>query len=161
MAQTGKWVPISPGAREGAAVPRVNQRPEASTQTYLKGAPVMRSVGYISAQTVNNATAILGFARIAGQSGASDGAKDASYFVATPQAWFCITMSGTLAQSHFGSVLGLISNASTQWYAATLTSISSTANLRCEGWDTTRWAIGDVNPEIFVSLIGSVIQGNT
>lgn len=158
-AQTGKWVPIT-GGPIPAGIPQVFARPEASAQVNLVGAPVRASGGYVSAETQANPAVILGFARVAGQNGASDGAKTASYYKARVDALFSGTLSATLSQSHFGLALNIVSNASSQYYLNTLTSISSAAQARCAGWNTTLWATGDVNPEVLFTLIPSVIQGD-
>lgn len=152
---TGKsFAPIAQA--EGAIVPHFDLK-EASVQTFTLGAPVAINASGNIAEMATNASALYGFAARAGQNGASDGAKNAKVLRAAPGQRFRVTLSVTsLAQSHIGSAVAL-AIASSSWYAATLTAISSIAQLHVVGI-APRFALGDSMPEVIVTVNDDAIQ---
>ena len=155
---TGKtYVAISPADRN-AGVPRVKAAPEGSSQTYLKGTPVLLSGGYIVAGASIPQT-IYGFARVAGQNGASDGAKTASAYRAEAGKLFSGTLGTTLTDSHRGAK-AMLSLSASSWFLNISTAASASYNVVIEGW-TSNWALGDTNPEVLFSVIPTKIQGES
>jgi len=162
MAQTGKtYVPISPGDRAAGVPKTMGMLPEASAQTYLKGAPVLLSSGYIREGSSVPQT-IRGFARVAGQNLASDGAKNASFYVAETGKHFIGTLgTEVLTFTHIG-IKALLSKSASSWFvnaATAATTASASYNCFIDGYDTTRWSIGDTSPEIIFTVIPACIQG--
>ena len=156
MAKTGKTaIAVTPAGYRKA---RVQTIPEASVQIGAKGMTLMVSSGYATAITGNPQT-IKGFYRNAPQSGASDGAKTASYYLAEAGVRFKAAYRGTLSES----VRGLRANLSVDSAGAALltynTDSSSVGAARIDGW-TSDWVAGDVNPEVIFTLRDANIQSD-
>lgn len=153
MAKTGKTaIPITPAYGRKC---RVLAIPEASTQTGAKGMAALVSSGYVSAITGNILT-LSGFYRNAPQTGASDGAKTASLYLAEEGVPFKATYLGTISESVRNLRVNLsVDSAGAAWLVYNSDS-SSVGACRIEGWDESAWDAGDVNPEV----IFTVRQGN-
>lgn len=156
-AKTGTTsIPITPNGGRRA---RVMTIPEASSQTGAKGQPLQVSAGYATFVT-GHVTNIKGFARVAPQNGASDGAKTASYYLAEDGIQFKGAYSGTLSESIRGLRMNISVNSAGAAYLVYNSDSSSVGAAKCEGWDTTAWTAGDVNPEIVFTLRNGNIQAN-
>jgi hypothetical protein len=158
MAQTGKsYIPFSPSNRN-AGQPRVRTGLEASVQTFVKGAPLFKSTDGFIHEGESIPQTIWGFARVAGQNGASDGAKTSSAYVAEVGKLYVGTLAGTLTQSHNGAK-AQISKSASSWLLSISTAASASYNAVIEGW-TSAWDVADVLAEVMFSVIGSKIQGD-
>lgn len=155
MAQTGRVVAITPADRN-AGIPRCKAWVEASVQTYLKGAPLVKNASGYVAEGASIPQVLWGFARVAGQNGASDGAKTASAYVAEVGKTFTGTLAGTLATSHAGAS-AMLSQSASSWVLTIVTSASASYNAKIDSW-TSSWAVGDVNAEVIFTLIDTKIQ---
>lgn len=155
MAVTGKTaIAVTPA--KGRRV-RVATFPEHSTQSGKKGQPARISAGYLSAIT-GNITNLIGFYRNAPQTGASDGAKTASVYLAEADTPYVATYLGTLSESVRGLRVNIsVDSAGATWLKRD-TDSSSAAYANVIGWDTTRWAAGDVNPEVTFTILNTGIQ---
>lgn len=161
MAVTGKsYVAITPDSR-AAGFPPVDGAKlllEASSQTFTKGAPVvLNASGYI-AEGASIPQAVYGFARIAGQNGATDGAKVPSVYKAKNGDLYVGTFEGTIAQSHIGAS-AMLSKSASSWFIKISTAASASYNANIRGIRSP-FAVGDTNPEILFSLIETKIQGD-
>lgn len=159
MAQTGKTAtPIVPAKRPSCC--RVIPVPEHSVQTYPRGAPARRSAGYLTVVTGELPQVIGGFTRIAGQNGASDGAKKGSLYLAEAGGTWKGTLRATLAATHRGAKALISVDSAGSAFLTIATASSASYNCEIEAW-TTEWAIDDVNPVVIFTLLHSVIdQGN-
>lgn len=155
-AKTGKTAtPITPAGYRRA---RCASAPEASSQSGAKGQPVMISAGYASAVTGNPQT-IKGFLRVAPQNGASDGAKNSSYYEAEEGIRFKGTYRGTLSASVRGLRCNLsVDSAGAAWLTYN-TDSSSVGVANIDKW-TSEWVAGDVNPEVIFTLRPANIQAD-
>ena len=155
MAKTGATsTPVTPAQGRRA---RVGTAPEHSTQVGKKGMAAYLSAGYISAVT-GHITALTGFYRNAPQTGASDGAKTASFYVAEDSLPFKGTLRGTLSESLRGVRANIsVDSAGAIWLTYNSDS-SSVGAARIEGW-TSDWDAGDVNAEVvFTVRAGSILK---
>lgn len=158
MAVTGKsYVPISAGPLE-AGMPSVEVKAEASSQTALRGAPVVLTSGYAT-ECSGSPTSIYGFLERAASNGASDGAEDSYILRAAPGRRFTGTLNATLTQAMIGSTAALLVGSST-WHLDTTASKSDSQAALIEG-PAPGFAIGDTDPEVIFVLLNDVIQGNT
>lgn len=156
MAKTGKTaIPVTPAGGRRA---RVFAYPEASTQIGKKGMAAMVSAGYISAITGNPQT-IKGFYRNAPQTGASDGAKTASLYIAEEGTRFKAAYRGTLSESVRGLRANLSVDSSGNAWLTYNTDSSSVGAARIDDW-TSEWTAGDVNPEVTFTIVAANIQGD-
>lgn len=156
MAKTGATtVPVTPAGYRRA---RVMAFPEHSTQTGKKGMIGQISAGYISAVT-GHIVSIAGFYRNAPQTGASDGAKTASLYLAEEGVPFKATLRGTLSESSRGLRANIsVDSAGAIWL--TYNSDSSSAGAaRIQGW-TSDWAAGDANAVVIFTVRSGNIQHN-
>lgn len=157
MANTGKTnTPVQPGRRKtGAHVVAV---PEASAQTYPKGAILVRTSGYVQSSTgaclsVN----LFGIALKSGQNGASDGAKTASVYRFRDNEPFKATFAGTWTDTLRGATAAISVNSVGVVQLKTGTAVS--ASSCCVMQDVTpEFAIGDANPTVYFVPFDSAIQ---
>lgn len=154
MAKTGSSYELIGPFRVDAGFPRVEPLAEASVQTYLQGAPVLNSAGYLTEYTAGGGT-LHGFAADAGQNGASAGAKTGRYYRAGGNVRFVGTLNATLTQAMIGSVATLI-KASSSWYLETATSVSSDAECVILG-PVLPFAVGDTDPLVEFAVLESKI----
>lgn len=161
MAQTGKAIPITPAQRlAGFPLVEGSLIGEASSQTYTAGAPLYINASGVLQVGASYPQTIYGFARIAGQNGATDGAKTPSVYKARVDDLFVCTLSGTWSSSYVG-VKAMLSASSSTFVAKISTGDSASYNVIIRGLDPRgRWAVGDVNPAILVSVIDTKIQGD-
>lgn len=159
MPVTGKsFAAIGPNEVQ-AGIPLHFDLKEASSQTFTVGAPVQLSAGYVQ-EMATNASAIKGFAAKAGGNGASDGATTAKFVEVQPGRRFQGTVSVTSAtQDLIGSAVAL-AKASSSWYLATATSLSSIAQCHIEGF-ARGFREGDSMPEVIFTVDQVAIQYNT
>lgn len=160
MAKTGKTsIPVAPARYRRA---RVGRAPESSVQASSvckKGQPVQVSAGYITFVT-GHVTAIKGFSRQDGQNGGSDGAKKSSYYLAETGIPFHFAYSGTLSESVRGLRVNLSVNSAGAPYLIYNTDSSSAGAFLIDGWDTTQWEAGDVNPEVVATIRSANVQSD-
>lgn len=154
---TGVVRGITPGSsRDG--MPYITDVPEASSQTYKLGAPVLLNASGIVAEIATSGTTLWGIAVKDGQNGASNSAKTAKVYKITPDALFEGTLSvASWDQSLVGSKVGF-SQASSTWFLATGTAVSANAQCVIRGVSS-KWAAGDTNPQVIFSVLNSMIQG--
>lgn len=157
MAAGKSYIAITPGDRQ-SGIPRCKSAPEGSSQTYLKGAPVLLSGGYV-VQGSSIPQTIYGFARVAGGNGATDGAKSANLYRAEGGRLFSGTLGTTLTDSHRGAK-AMLSLSASSWFLNISTAASASYNVVIEGW-TSNWALGDTFPEVLFSVLPTKIQGES
>lgn len=156
MATGATATPIVPAFRPGRG--RVVCVPEHSSQTFPKGAPAFVSAGYLTVVTGNLPQTIKGFTRIAGQSGASDGAKKGSLYLAADGATFKGTLRDTLAATQRGAKALISVDSAGSAFLTIVTASSASYNAKIEGW-TSEWSVGDVNPVVIFTVLNSKIEG--
>lgn len=148
--------PITPAFRPGDV--RVATFPEHSAQAFKAGVPARLSAGYITVVTGELPQEIAGFTRIAGQDGASDGAKTSSLYIAEPGTTFKGTLVGTLAAANRGAKALISVDSAGGAFLTIATASSASYNCKIEGW-TSEVAVGDVNPPVIFTLLNTKIQG--
>ena len=156
MAITGGFQTITP-SRRSAGFPLLLEVPEASALTHYEGWPMFLSGGYASSGA-SNQTLIYGFSAIAGNNGASDGAKTARLYRVTPGAEFEATLSvASWDQSLVGSKVA-ISVISSKAVLVTATALSASAQCVVLGVSS-RWGAGDNKPVVFFTVLHADMQG--
>lgn len=149
--------PIRPAK---SAKVRAVKIPEASSMTFPRGAPGVVSAGYLTVVTGNLPQTITGFTRLAGQNGASDGAKNGSVYLCTPGTPWQGTLRDTLAATHRGAKALISVNSAGSAFLTIVTASSASYNCKIEGWES-NVAIGDTNPVVtFTVLFSKIDQGN-
>lgn len=157
MAITGATSsPITPAVRLDAC--RVVAVPEASSQAFKAGAPARVSAGFLTVVTGEIPQTIKGFTVKAGQSGASDGAKTSTLYLAEPGTTFKGTLVGTLAATHRGAKALLSVDSAGSPFLSIATASSASYNVKIEGW-TSEWAVDDVNPVVIFTVLDTKIEG--
>jgi hypothetical protein len=157
LARTGKIY-----ERIGLAQPAnfpidVREEKEGKSGTFLRGAPVLWSGGYLD-ECGASPTAIYGFAMEAGSNTVDDGTTDLHVLKALPGVEFSATVNTTsLAETMRGARLALVLS-STTWVLAT-TSATSDAQCFVTGWDST-WEAGDDYPVVNFNIVDTFIQDN-
>lgn len=154
MAIGKTFVPITPG-RQVAGMPEVAYVAEASEQTFDRGAPIVRTAGYATEMAANGVL-LYGFAAEDGSSGSAAGVYNTAIYPARFGRKFVGSLDATLTQAMIGSVANLVESAST-WYLATLTSLSSVAQVVIEG-PAEGFAVGDTDPLVEFTIIQSMIE---
>jgi hypothetical protein len=156
MAVTGKThVIVEPGPRKTGA--KVQRLPEGSSQTYPRGALLIRSAGYISAHTTSNVSVSLyGIAAKSGGNKTAVGLNNAAVFRFEPDQPFKIAISGALAESQLGATLALSQDTAGKVFGITAAAASDSSVGRivqfAEGF-----AGGDTNPVVlFVPLVAKI-----
>jgi hypothetical protein len=156
MAITGATAtPITPAFRPGRG--RVIAVPEHSAQAFKVGVPAFISAGYLTVVTGNLPQTIHGFTRIAGQDGASDGAKKGSLYLAEDGATFKGTLVGTLAQANRGAKALISVDSAGSAFLTIATASSASYNAKIEGWSS-EWTTDDVNPVVVFSVLSAKLQ---
>lgn len=157
-AQTGKTsIPIEPGSRKVGAV--VRGRPEASSQTYPRGALLIRSNGIIQMHTTGYVSVSLyGYAAKSGGNGSADGVVTANIYRFLHDEEHKIALSGTYTSTLDGGTIALSQNTAGAVVAVTATSASDSSVARIAGV-APGWANGDVNAVILFVPLDAKIQG--
>lgn len=156
MAVTGKThIVVEPGPRKTGA--KAQRLPEGSSQTYPRGALLIRSDGYIISHTTSNVSVSLyGIAGKSGGNGTANGDKKALVWRFEPDKPFKVAISGALAESQLGATLALSQNTAGKVFGITAAAASDSSVGRivqfAEGF-----AGGDTNPVVlFVPLIAKI-----
>lgn len=153
MALTGKLGTIDVGPRQ-AGMPEIVERPEGSSQTFGVGAPVKLSGGYI-VKCATNDTVFYGFAVVAAQNGASDGAKTSRIYRLAPGHQYEGTLSvASWDQSLVGSHVGFQTSGST----AFIDTANATQKFVIQRLASDLWSAGDNKPRIYFSVMPANIQ---
>lgn len=139
---TGKSYALITPAQRPSGFPIAVDAPEGASQTFKAGTPVILTSGLVVAAGTNPAT-IFGFSERAGQNTTGATARLFRPGVNVP---FTGTLSATLAATDRGVAVGITIDPGTsgQWF---LDKAASTKQCHVVGWDS-KWAIGDVNPEV-------------
>ncbi len=165
MAQAGKkYVAITPASRN-AGFPEVagagRSLYQASSQTYLKGAPVYLNASAVVAEGASYPQTIFGFARAAADNTATDGAKAANIYKAHEGQLFQGTLSGTWSSSYVG-VKAMLTQDSSSWLIKISTAHSASYNVILQGpAPNQNWAAGDSAIEVLFTVLDTKIQGDT
>lgn len=154
MANGKTFVPITPG-RVVAGMPEVVYVAEGSEQTFDRGAPVVRTSGY-AVEMASDGVLLHGFAAEDGSSGSANGVYNTAIYPARFGRTFVGSLDATLTQAMIGSVANLLESAST-WYLATLTSVSSIAQVVIEG-PAEGFAVGDTDPLVYFTVVQAKIE---
>lgn len=157
-ALTGKTAtPIEPGPRKTGAV--VEGYPEASSQTYPRGALLIQSAGYIQMHTTSNVSvSLFGYAAASGGNGSADGVKTAQVYRFRHDDRHKITLSGTFTATNNGATCALSQNTAGVVVAVTAAAASDSSVARIRGI-APGWSEGDVNPIILFTPLDAKIQG--
>lgn len=157
-ALTGKTsTPIEAGQRKVGAVVRAH--PEASSQTFPRGALLIRSAGLIQMHTTGYVSASLfGYAVKSGGNGSADGVVTANVYRFLHDENHKITLSGTYTSTLDGGTCALSQNTAGAVVAVTATSASDSSVGRIGGV-APGWSNGDVNPIILFTPFDAKIQG--
>lgn len=158
MAVTGRTsVPIEPGRRKTGA--KLVMLPEASSQTYPKGALLIKSIGYIQMHTTSNVSVSLyGFAARSGGNGTADGHKSALVYKINPDgAEFKGALSGTYTSTVNGATCALSQNTAGAVIVVTAAAASDSSVARIIDIDRT-FSPGDVNPVVLFSPLAAKVQ---
>lgn len=155
MANTGLTsTPVKPGRRKTGAL--LVSVPEGSSQTYPKGAAVIRSSGYIKITTGTVSSGVFGFAARSGQNGASDGAKTADIFRLEAGQTYKATLAGVWTDSLRGASASLNINSAGALILSTGTGVSASSGVTLQDC-TPEFAMGDTNATVyFVPLAGLI-----
>lgn len=156
MAITGGFQTITPSRRQ-SGFPELKEQAEASACTHVEGWPVFLTGGYVSSGA-SNQTLIWGFSAIAGNNGATDGAKTARVYRNTPGLEWEATLSvASWDQSLVGSKVA-ISLISSKAVLVTATAVSASASCVIAGISS-RWGAGDNKPVVYFTMLHSTMQG--
>lgn len=156
MAVTYKTnIPVEPASRKTGAV--LQSLPEAASQTYPRGALLIRSAGYIQMHTTSNVSVSLyGIAAQSGGNGSADGVKSAAVWRFQPDQPFKVALSGSLAASQLGATLALSQNTAGKVFGISAAAASDSSVARIVNFAEGS-AAGDTNPVIlFVPLVAKI-----
>lgn len=164
MAQTGKSHATITPANRNAGFPQHDGVGkgllQASSQTYLKGAPVFINGSGVIAEGASYPQTIYGFARVAADNTASDGSKPAQVYKAHVGDLFSATLSDTWCTSFLG-IKAMLTSSASSWYIKISTAHSASYNVIIRGLvPNQNWAAGDVRPEVLFSVIDTKLQGD-
>lgn len=155
MATGRTSIPGSPGPRKKG--PKIQSYAEAATQTYVKGAVVQLSAGYIAKVGAGVAAAgsIRGFATKAGQNGATAGAKTASFYRVEQGEEYVGALEGAWSAALAGSLADLTVNADGSFYIDATGPVTNNVKIQrlAPGFTAT-----DTNPAVYFVVLDSFIQ---
>lgn len=152
---TGKsYVPITPG-RVVAGQPEVVYVPEASEQTFDRGAPLVRTAG-LATEMAANGILLYGFAAEDGVSASSAGIVNTAIYPVRFGRTFVGSLKATMTTAMIGSVANLV-EASSTWYLDTSTSVSSVAQCVIEG-PAEGFVVGDTNPLVYFTILQADVE---
>ena len=155
MAITGGLVRPTPGSRS-AGFPMQQDIAEASALTHYLGWPLFLTAGYLSS-IATNGTLLFGISRLAGQNGATDGAKIGSVYRIKANEIFEATLSvASWDQSLVGSKVAY-SVISSVPVLVTATALSASAQCMILGVSS-QWAAGDNKPVVFYTHLAASTQ---
>lgn len=165
MAQTGKSFATITPAMGRAGFPQCDGVGkgllQASSQTYLKGAPVYINASGVIAEGASYPQTIYGFARVAADNTATDGSKAANVYKAREGELFSATLSDTWCTSFLG-VKAMLTSSASSWYIKISTAHSASYNVIIRGLvPNQNWAAGDVRPEVLFTVLDTKIQGDS
>lgn len=147
-------VPIGPQQSE-AGFPMVDYFPEAATQTFKIGQPLIRDAAGFLAKAGTAPAVIYGFAATDGQNLAVAGVGNlAGVYRAGPTKKFEATLIGTLTQTMAGENYGLVEQADGNW-AAVPADVGDQVVIA--GWSS-RVKVGDVDPIVDITVDQANIQ---
>lgn len=156
MAITGGLVRPTPGSRS-AGFPVAQFVPEASVQTHYLGWPVFLTGGYLGS-IATNGTLLFGISSLAGQNGATDGAKTGQCYRIKANEIFEATLSvASWDQSLVGSKVAY-SVISSVPVLVTATALSASAQCMILGVNS-GWAAGDNKPVVYYTHLAANVQG--
>lgn len=164
MAQVGKkYKTIAPASRT-AGFPEVagvgRSIYQASSETYLAGAPVYINASGVVKEGASHPLTIYGFARIPADNTATDGAKGANVYKAHVGQLFQGTLSGTWSSSFMG-VKGMLTKDSSSWLIQIITADSDSYDVLLQGpAPNQNWAAGDSFIEVLFTVLDTKIQGD-
>lgn len=156
MAITGGLVRPTPGSRS-AGFPVSEFKAEASALTHYLGWPLFLTAGYLSS-IATNGTLLYGISSLAGQNGASDGAKTTAVYRIKANEIFEATLSvASWDQSLVGSKVAY-SVISSVPVLVTATALSASAQCMILGVSSL-WAAGDSKPVVYYTHLAANVQG--
>ena len=156
MPVTGRsYIVPEPGKRKDGA--KLLWLPEGSSQTYPRGALLIRSAGYIILHTTSNVSVnLFGIAARSGGNGTADGVKSAAVWRFTPDAEFKIAASGAVSASDLGATAALSQNTAGKLFLITAAAASDSSVARIVSFGT-GFAAGDTTPVVlFVPLVAKI-----
>lgn len=149
-------IPVEPGKRKVGAV--ALSLPEASSQTYPRGALLIRSANLIKMHTTSNVSVNLyGIAARSGGNATADGIKKALVYRFKADEAFKVAASGSVASGLLGSTGALSQDTAGKVFLITAAAASDSSVVRI--LDYAEGAVsGDVNPVMYVVPITAKIQ---
>ena len=152
MAKTGPTFSRIKPMSVAAGMPRVERLPEGSSNTFIIGAPIVESGGYLD-QMATNGSELLGFALKDGGNTAADGGTKSQLALARGQE-FVGSFDGVLNATDLGAAYPLLYSAST-WYIGTNTDLTNTVTIRRPALG---YAVGDTDPLVIFTVLDAAIQ---
>ena len=156
----------------GMSVPR-EEFPEAATQVFKKGAPVVLTAGYLGECGANPAL-IMGIATRDGQNGATPGAKSQVVELAHSDTLFLGNIdagsagTGVTAATNRGAMMGLTKHVASGKWSVDNAKATAAAGARVVVWgfwlnaqDGVNQAIGDTLGWVLFSFSPAYFQGST
>jgi len=134
--------------------------PEASSQTYPRGALLIKSAGFVNMHTTSFVSVSLyGLAARSGRNGTADGDKNANVWRFQADQPFKMAMSGTFTATNRGATAALSQNTAGVCFLVTASSASDSSVVRIID-AVPPFTVGDVNPVVyFVPLTAKIQEG--
>ncbi len=151
-------IPVEPARRKTGAT--LLSLPEGSSQTYPRGALLIRSAGLIIMHTTSNVSVSLyGFAARSGGNATADGIRKAAVWRLQADTPFKAAASGSVASGLLGSTAALSQNTAGKVFLITAAAASDSSVVRL--LDYAEGAVsGDVNPVMtFVPITAKIQEG--
>ncbi|MCA1733806.1 MAG: hypothetical protein LC732_09410 [Acidobacteria bacterium] len=145
---------IGPQQSSAGIQMRVVDGLEAATQTYLAGAALIRNAAGFFEEAGADPAAIYGFAAQDGSNAAAAGTPIGVYRPVRDSQFDGVLKVAALTQTMVGETAGLAKGADDIWYVDQ-TVVNKTINI--EGYSS-RTAIGDTDPVMEFSVIGTTLQ---